>query len=220
MKEKRSKQKERKPVTKGTGWKWAFLTLSAIILGSIIWLFIQLAVPSLSEQKQLEQGTKNETEEAISFQVAAEKEQINLLIDQYITEKTTGQSVSYQFQLTDQAELAGTFEVFGIDIPFHLDLDPFVMENGNIQLKAKQIALGQLNLPIPFAMKQISQQLDLPHWVAVNSEKRTITLRLNEFSLKSGVFFSADRINLAEDDIRLTVFVPKQKISEREETIK
>ncbi|MDN6626031.1 MAG: YpmS family protein [Pisciglobus halotolerans] len=217
MEEKRSKQKERNSEPRGSRWKWAFLTLSAIVLGSMIWLFIQLAVPSSNEQKQLEQGISNETGKAISFQVAAEKEQVNLLIDQYITEKTIGQSVSYQFQLTNQAELAGTFEVFGIDIPFHLDLDPFVMENGNIQLKAKQIALGQLNLPIPFAMKLISQQLDLPHWVAVNSEKKTITLRLNEFSLKSGVFFSADRIDLAEDDIRLTVFVPKQKISEREE---
>ena len=217
MEEKRTKKKEKNSKSKGTSWKWAFLTLLAIVLGSVIWLFIQVAIPYSNEQKQLDQGISNETEEAIPFQVAAEKEQINLLIDQYITEKQTGQSVNYQFQLTDQAELAGTFKVFGINIPFHLDLDPFVMENGNIQLKAKQISLGQLNLPIPFAMKQISQQLDLPHWVVVNSEKQTITLKLNEFSLKSGVFFSADRIDLAEDDIRLTVLVPKQTIKEREE---
>ena len=136
MEEKRTKKKEKNSKSKGTSWKWAFLTLLAIVLGSVIWLFIQVAIPYSNEQKQLDQGISNETEEAIPFQVAAEKEQINLLIDQYITEKQTGQSVNYQFQLTDQAELAGTFKVFGINIPFHLDLDPFVMENGNIQLKA------------------------------------------------------------------------------------
>lgn len=199
------------------GWKWAFLTLLAVVLGIMIWLILQLSGPSPVQQQSANQEDLNQINDTATFQVTAEKKQINQLINQYLAEETHNKSVQYQFQLADQAQLAGTFRVFGVDVPFQLDLDPFVMENGNVQLKAKQISLGKLNLPIPFAMKQIGQQLALPNWVEIHHEEETIILRLDAFSLKSGIFFSADRIDLANDDIRLNVFVPNKKNSEREE---
>ena len=62
--------------------------------------------------------------------------------------------------------------------------------------------------PITFAMNQIENQLNIPEWVAIDSEQETIVFNLNEFTLDSGIHFSMDKINLDENDIRVNVYVP------------
>ena len=82
------------------------------------------------------------------------------------------------------------------------------MENGNLQFKATGLSIGKFNVPITFAMNQIENQLNIPDWVAIDSEQETIVFNLNEFTLDSGIHFSVDKINLAENDIRVNVYVP------------
>lgn len=200
METKRNQQK-----SKANGWKWAFLILLSIVIGTIIWVFTQLT-PVIIGEPNLE--TLDSSDE-VMFQVSTKKDDINQLVASYLKdEKIVKGPVNYQFKLEDQAQLVGTFQVFGHDVQFQLFLEPYVMENGNLQFKATGLSIGKLNLPITFALNQIENQLNMPKWVAVDSEQETIVFNLNEFTLESGMHFSVDKIDLAENDIRINVFVP------------
>ena len=82
------------------------------------------------------------------------------------------------------------------------------MEDGNIQLKARNISLGSLQLPISYVMKQLEHVLDIPKWVEFNSEETYIIVHLDQLPLKNGLRLKADRINLVDDDIRMSVYLP------------
>lgn len=186
-------------------WKWAFLILLSIVIGIMVWLFTQL-MPVTQGEPNLE---TIDTSGDITFEVNTSKENVNLLVNSYIDEELSNGDVTYQFVLEDQAVFSGTFQLFGYDVPFALYLDPFVMENGNLQFRASQLSIASLNLPITFAMNQIESQLTtIPDWVAIDSEAETIVFNLNEFTLESGIYFSANRIDLEADDIRMNVHIP------------
>ncbi len=200
MEIKRNQQKSRL-----NGWKWAFLILLSIVIGTIFWFFTQMT-PVIIGEPNLE--TKTSTDE-VMFQVSTKKDDINQLVASYLKdEKIVKGPVNYQFKLEEQAQLVGTFQLFGKDVQFQLSLEPFVMENGNLQFKATGLSIGKLNLPITFALNQIESQLNIPDWVAIDSKQETLVFNLNEFTLDSGIHFSVDKIDLAENDIRINVYVP------------
>lgn len=186
-------------------WKWAFLVLLSIVLGTLFWFFTQMT-PVIIGEPNLETQTSSDE---VTFQVSTKKDDINQLVASYLKdEKIVKGPVNYQFKLEDQAQLGGTFQLFGKDVQFQLSLEPFVMENGNLQFKATGLSIGKLNLPITFALNQIESQLNIPDWVAIDSKQETLVFNLNEFTLDSGIHFSVDKIDLAENDIRINVYVP------------
>ncbi len=200
MEIKRNQQKSRL-----NGWKWAFLVLLSIVIGTIFWFFTQMT-PVIIGEPNLKTKTSNDE---VMFQVSTKKDDINQLVASYLKdEKIVKGPVNYQFKLEEQAQLVGTFQLFGKDVQFQLSLEPFVMENGNLQFKATGLSIGKFNLPITFALNQIESQLNIPDWVAIDSEQETLVFNLNEFTLDSGIHFSVDKIDLAENDIRINVYVP------------
>lgn len=203
MEEKRAKKQTKAPINY---WKWAFLTLAAVLLGAGIWLVQQLQVQPAGQE--IVNETAVDISDVMTFSVSARKEEVTQLMNQYIEEEVAGSNVNYEVLLDETFQLAGSFQLFGFEVPFNLFMDPYVTENGNIQLKANELSLGRLNLPISFAMNQIGSQLSIPDWVVINGENETITFNLNEFQLESGMFFSAERIDLVENDILVNVHVP------------
>lgn len=201
MEQKRT-NKEKKETT--NYWKWAFLVLLAILIGTGIWFVRQLQPVSVGEVNE----APVDTTDVMTFSVATQKEDLTQVINQYIQEEVQGDNVNYQVMIDETFQLSGSFELFGFEIPFDLYMDPYVTENGNIQLRANQLSLGQLNVPISFAMNQMGSQLSIPDWVAFDGETETITFNLNEFQLDSGMYFSAERINLEENEILMNVYLP------------
>lgn len=201
MDEKRATKEKKEPINL---WKWAFLILAAILLGTGIWFVQQLQPVRYGEVNETIVNTKD----AMTFSVSAQKEEVTQLMNQYINEEVKGNNVNYEVLLDESFQLTGSFEVFGFEVPFNLYMDPFVTDNGNIQLKAKQLSLGQLNLPISFVMNQLGSQLSIPDWVVIDGETETITLNLNDFQLDSGIFFSAERIDLVENELLVNVHIP------------
>lgn len=201
MDEKRAGKEKKEPINL---WKWAFLILAAILLGTGIWFIQQLQPVRYGEINE----TIPNTEDVMTFSVSTHKEEVTQLVNQYIDEEVKGNNVNYEVLLDETFQLTGSFEVFGFEVPFNLYMDPFVTDNGNIQLKANQLSLGQLNLPISFAMNQIGSQLSIPDWVVIDGETETITFNLNDFQLESGMFFSAERIDLVENELLVNVHIP------------
>ncbi|HFF8691287.1 TPA: YpmS family protein, partial [Enterococcus faecium] len=111
--------------------------------------------------------------------------------------------------LENEALLNGTFEVLGFPIDFYLYFDPYVMENGNVQLKARSLSIGTLSLPIKDVMNMIKRNYKLPDWIEVNTDDLTIMLRLDQFRMQNGMYIKADKIDLVNDDIRFSLYLPK-----------
>lgn len=188
------------------GWKWAFLLLAAMVIGFLVWISVQLTATEekLTEPELSQQVPSNN----LFFNVRSGKDQLELLANQYLTKEIATEQMTYHIVMDEQVQLIGTLDIFGIGVPFELDLDPYVMDDGNLQLKATALSLGNLKLPLSFVMKQMEKQLTLPEWVSIHPNSEYLIVHLDEFTLKSGVHFSMEYLNLSEDDIRVNVYVP------------
>ena len=85
------------------------------------------------------------------------------------------------------------------------------MENGNIQLRAKSMSIGTLGLPIEEVMKLVKRGYDFPDWIDVTPKDKSITLRLDQFQLPTGLFVKAKKINLIDDEIQVGLYLPERK---------
>ncbi|MDN6218505.1 MAG: YpmS family protein, partial [Enterococcus sp.] len=96
-------------------------------------------------------------------------------------------------------------------VDFYLYFDPYVMDNGNVQLKARDLSIGSLNLPVSQVMATVKRGYKFPKWVAIDPEEQTIVLKLNEFKMSNGMFIKANHIDLVGDDIQFSLYLPKEK---------
>lgn len=186
-------------------WKTAFLVLLGILVGCAVFLFIQFG-GDREEEYHSSQSTEEITD--ASFSVQLEKEQVNNLISYYLNDFLKDSGVKYKFYLEDQALLNGTFDLLGYDMQFYLYFDPFVMENGDIKLKAKELSIGKLPLPVSQVMKFAKKKFDVPNWVEIDIENETVVLHLSDFQMKNNMKIKAEKINLIDDDIRFDVYIP------------
>ncbi|MDT1997375.1 hypothetical protein CKN82_09850 [Carnobacterium divergens] len=189
-------------------WKWAFLILIAILLGIGIWGGTKIFVPvnTVTEQKKVQKT------EDVSFEVSTHKKEVNEIVAHGIDRFIEKGDIQYQLVFNEQAEVIGTFKLFNHDVHFYLYLDPFVMENGNVQLKATNLSIGKLNLPIGYVMNLISKQYNLPKWVQIDSKKQLIVLNLDEYKLENGLKIKAKKFDLKNDDIRFSVYLPLEEL--------
>lgn len=189
-------------------WQIAFITLLAILIGGMTFLFVQVSgerEPSLTSQKEVALPVKP------SFSLQLEKEQVNEIISFYLNDFLKDTGVKYRFYLENQALLNGTFDILGYDLQFYLYFEPYVMENGDIQLKAKSLSLGKLPLPIKQVMTFAKKKFTIPEWVSVSPDDEIIMLHLSQFTMQNQMKIRAEKINLIDDDIRFNVYLPTTK---------
>ncbi|PRY84184.1 YpmS family protein [Alkalibacterium olivapovliticus] len=196
---------------KTNGWMWAFLILVAILTAAGIWLYMVLQPADQNQEAQPGEEVLM-TEDSLTFEVLTNKAQLNRVINLYLESEMDDQFDGYTFTIDEDVELAGILQIFGFDVDFTLLMDPYVMEDGNLQLRATSIQLGSLELPIGIAMNVLSQQLDLPNWVRIDSEQQFILIALNEFQLENDVQFSMQQIDLEEDDVRVNIILPEESV--------
>lgn len=200
---------KRTPRQKASGWKWAFYILLGLILALFGWLIWRLQ-PVDDHAGPAEPINRVETEGELTFQLSTDKAQLNQLVNLYLEENLENEFEGYTLSIDENVELGGTIEVIGFSVNFNLQMQPLVMENGDLQLRAEGIQLGSFDLPLGLTLNILGQQLELPEWVRVNSEDEYILVALNEFELENGMHFAMDKINLEEDDIRVTIFLPQE----------
>lgn len=194
-------------------WKVAFLGLVAVLLGSGIFLstriFAEREIHYAKTPKIVERsGTP-------VFTINSNKKQVNELIDFYLEDFQKDSEIKYDFALENEAMLSGEFKVLSFPVKFYLYFDPYVMENGNVQLRAKSLSIGTLGLPIKEVMKMAKRSYKFPKWIEVDPDKETIMLRLDQFRLTNGLFIKANKINLIDDEIQVSLYLPKDKAASK-----
>lgn len=190
-------------------WKIAFLTLLGVLMGSIF--FIGLRVTQVREPNYIPRPPITARQGKPVLTMQANKQQVNDLIDFFLTDLQKTTDIKYTFYLENEALLNGTFNILGYPIQFYLYFDPYVMDDGNIQLKAKSLSIGTLGLPIKEILKFVQRDYKLPEWVEVKPSESLILLRLDQFRTQNGLFVRAEKINLVDDDIRLNIYLPQEK---------
>lgn len=200
---------EKKNVTlaKLNPWKAAFLFLVAVLIGGFLLLFTRLTQERENISQNVAENVVREGDPVIT--INSNKEQVNRFVDFYLANLQKDAEQQYQFVLKNEALLTGEFELLGFPVSFYLYFDPFVMANGNIQLKAKSLSIGALGLPINQVLKMIQNNSKIPEWIDIQPKEEMIILRLDQFELKNGMFFRADKINLVDNEIQLNVYLPE-----------
>lgn len=184
-------------------WKYSFIVLLAVVIGTVGLVGYNVTAPK-TEMIKTEKIIKADS----TFEIQMHKRQINSLVTYYLQNYLEDSKIKYQLTLDQQAILSGQFKFLGFPVEFNLFFEPYVLENGDVQLRAKQLAVGQLKVPMSFVFNYIKHQYKFPKWVILDAHKSRITLRLNEFKLENGMQVTAKHIDLKNDKIDLNVYIP------------
>ncbi|WP_203648415.1 YpmS family protein [Secundilactobacillus yichangensis] len=189
-------------------WKWAFIALIAILLLGIGTVGIKLFSAPKDNAVQTSAPAS-----AANFNVNLNKKQLNAMAAYYLNQfqNESNQKVDYQFEVHDDAVLTGQTQLLGLPVHFGLSLTPTVLANGNVQLKAKKLAVGQLNVPVSAVLSYIKAQYNLPKWIELDVHQKTITMNLQQFRT-NGVQYRAEKIDMnGAGHFEFKVLVPKPK---------
>ena len=200
-------EKKNVTLTKLNPWKAAFFFLVAVLIGGFLLLFTRLTQERENVSQIIAENVVREGDPVIT--INSNKEQVNRFVDFYLADLQKDAEQQYQFVLKNEALLTGEFDLLGFPVSFYLYFGPFVMANGNIQLKAKSLSIGALGLPINQVLKMIQNNSEIPEWIDIQPKEEMIILRLDQFELKNGMFFRADKINLVDNEIQLNVYLPE-----------
>lgn len=188
------------------GWMVAFFVLLGVVVGS----GIVVANRVLEPREVLTSNSAKLVEHDGSPVVTIEstKQQVNELIAFYLQDYSEKSGLDYTFTLEKQALLNGQFKVLGMPVNFYLYFDPYVMENGNVQLKAKSLSIGTLGVPIKEVMKLVKRSYKLPSWIEIKPSEGTVLIRLDQFRMQNGLFIKAEKIDLVDDEIKASLYLP------------
>ena len=200
-------KKNRFPFFKVNPWKWAFLALVVLILGS--GLFVTTRIFSIRESHYTQKTTAVRAGDPV-LTISSNKAQVNQLISFFLEEYLKDSEVKYAFVLENEAMLTGEFKVLGFPVTIYLYFDPYVMEDGNVQLRVKSLSVGTLDLPLKEVLKLVKRSFKFPEWIEMDTEAETMLLRLDQFQLENGMFIKANRINLLDDEIQFSLYLPKE----------
>ncbi|MFZ4454114.1 YpmS family protein [Salibacterium aidingense] len=196
-------------------WKWLFISLLTINLGVILWLFLVLNVPPADPISP----SANETEEKdVAFTIESDKENLNQLIEQYISQLPQSQKVSYSVDLNNTVELSGSVQAFNQQIPATVQLEPEVQENGDLLLQQESIRLGRLQLPNSQVLQYIKRNYEMPEWIEVNPGRENIYVAVTDIS-NGNIQVRAEQFDLENDEISFSVHAPYESLPFNQRTI-
>ncbi|RAK18882.1 uncharacterized protein YpmS [Anoxybacillus vitaminiphilus] len=187
-------------------WKMLFFALLGgnIVIISIMLFFMLQPADEIKKMKALPNAN------AAELTVHSSKEQLNLIINDYIKKKTKDHPLQYDVQLTDRVHLKSKIPLFGREVDFLVTFEPQVVDNGDLKLVHPEMMLGELRLPVHYILKYLQKNASLPEEVVIHPDESFIYIHLNEINLNNGYRIQAKKFDLANDEIVLTLLVPIQ----------
>lgn len=169
------------------------------ILGTILVLVILSTVLLfLPQSHQHVTDSRPEIGQA-SFEVSVSRKELNALVEKHIN---ADPSLRHQFRFEMQKKgmmLYGTYKLFGQSVDFGMRMTPEVTKHGGILLHADSVAVGQLPLPVKYVMDYFGKKVDLPNWLTLDAQKKTLLIDLGRAPKVQGVHVKAVQINPEKD---------------------
>ncbi|AVK63072.1 DUF2140 domain-containing protein [Lactobacillus sp. CBA3606] len=187
-------------------WKWVAIILIALILGLGLYAGTQV----LRSPTETATVTTKTSTSAASIPIKMNRQQLNALAAYYLADVQKGQDLKYKFVVrADGAYLLGTTQVLGQNISFVITMQPSVIDNGNISLKATRLSVGTMSIPISFVINYINNNYKIPSWVKLSAKHKTINLYLNKLVGKNDVRYSVDKLDLKANTFNFKMHIPQ-----------
>ncbi|WP_256243648.1 YpmS family protein [Bacillus sp. V3B] len=188
-------------------WKRLFFLLLGINTAVLLFLFVFLAIMLKSPSEETKIPKQNTVQNDVFFQIKTNKQDLNRVIDHYLEEEFSV-GFDYEVLLTDEVELYGTLPVFSSNVDVKLTFEPYALENGDLELRQKNISVGQWNLPVPIVLKLVQNNYSLPEWVTIQPNEEKVYVSLQDLKLKSDSKVRVDEFNLKNDQIIFSLQLP------------
>ncbi len=186
-------------------WKWVAIILIALVVGTGAYMGTQM-LRSSDEATTL---TKTSRSDAASVPIEMNRQQLNALASYYLADLQKGQDMKYRFVVReDAAYLLGITKVLGQNVSFVITMQPSVIDDGNISLKATKLSVGTMSIPISFVINYINNNYKIPSWVKLSAKTKTINLYLNKLVGKHDVRYSVDQVDLKNNQFKFEMHIP------------
>ena len=192
-------------------WKWVFIALVAILLFVVFQLFNAVQPVSINEPNQ---DVISYGDEQMTVTATINRENTEQFMNTFLTATLAEQYSNYYVEVNEQLNIHGDLEIFSFTVPFMLTFDPYVLENGNVQLRADAVQLSSFSLPVGAVMSLLGNQLEVPDFIAIDSDSQIIVLNLNELAEDYNVAVELLRIDLPEDEIEMNLKIHEDMILE------
>jgi uncharacterized protein YpmS len=188
-------------------WKTCFFALLAVNVVVVGVLFFFIFQPS----KQTIPIPSSKNIKGATFIVHSSKEDVNVMINNYIEKKTKNHPLKYRVWLSDRVYLASKVPVFDRDVDLTVSFVPKVVKGGNLELSDPYMSLGELQLPVNYVLKYLQKHARLPEEVIIDPNSNRVYVALTEFRFANGYQLSAKEFDLQHDKIVFMLTVPVKK---------
>ena len=213
--QRRAKNREKKSSV--NWWKWAFLGLVLVLILFVVQLMGSIQSVSINEPNNNE---VTHTDQEMVFTATANREDTEQFINTFLSTVLDEEENNLSVELKDQLLVHGQLEVFQLNVPFTISFDPYILENGNVQLRASAVELGTFSLPVGATMSLVADQFYVPDFIAIDSEEEMIVINLNEFNTEQNISVEMVRIDLPEDEIQMNLYIHEDEIIDNFKDIK
>lgn len=186
-------------------WKKWFIILLSINIGVILILFFIITWPI---KDKIVENDYSPLQNYVPFLIHTKKENLNKVINHYIEKEAGGGPVDYQVVLGDEVELYGTIPVFTDEIQMKMTFRPKALENGDLVLQQKSVAIGKMELPVTYILNFIEKRYHLPKGVIIQPDKKMVYISMQNLKLKSDFKVRVNKFDLKNDDISFQLYVP------------
>jgi len=195
---------------KKMSWKRLFYILLTVNIVVVIVLLALIFWPV--PEKDLPKQTETTEQTSSEFVIRTTKENLNELMNAYLSEWLKNTDHQYRVSLEDDVHLIGELPVFSSTVPLSVHLEPIVQDNGDVVLKQKSISLGLLELPNKKIMEYIDKYLPMPDWVIVNPSEEEVYVAVTEMDVRSNFEVAIEHIDLEVNNLALKIKVPYESL--------
>ncbi|RNC99407.1 DUF2140 family protein [Lysinibacillus halotolerans] len=189
-------------------WKVAFFLLIGTIIILVAIFIFWAASPGEDVQIGRESITAQPTDSVLLVETTAED--FEKIVLKFLENELKSTSLPVDIVVGDAIILKSELTVFGVTVPFSMEFDPIVNEDGNVQLKQTSVNVGKLNIPPVTVLKLMNDAVEFPQWIVVRPNEEEIFVDLSNLSLPSGAHIKAKEIDLENNYILLEVIVPNK----------
>lgn len=191
-------------------WKRLFYILLTVNLAVVIVLLALIFWPI--PKKDLPNKTDTSEQRSSEFVIRTTKENLNELMNAYLSEWLKNTNHQYRISLEDDVHLIGELPVFSSTVPLSVHMEPIVQDNGDVILKQKSISLGLLELPNKKIMEYIDKYLPTPEWVMVDPSEEEVYVAVTEMDIRSNFEVAVEHIDLEVNNLAIKIRVPYESL--------
>jgi uncharacterized protein YpmS len=153
-------------------------------------------------------NVKEPTDNFVPFHVQTNKQDINKLVNYYLSKEVKSSPVNYRVNLGNEVELYGKIPFFTEQLDMKLTFEPETLKNGNLILRQKSISIGRLQLPVTYILKIVADSYKLPAGVEIEPNQKLVYIDMSKVKLKNNMKVKVDQFDLKKNNIAFTIFVP------------